>query len=347
MHFTRFRARSLLLATLIFATPLVTHAEDQAEFVLADEVATKGWIVFSGRNDNASWDLYVMRPNGTKVRNLTRSLEYEEAAPRFSPDGSRLLYRRLARGAVIDHDNWGFTGQLVIANPDASAPRVLGEEGEYPWAAWMPDGKHVSCLYRKGIRVVNVETGDVVRELPRQGIFQQLFPSPDGRFFCGTGNVGEKAWNIVRLNGASGELNAIHIFQSCTPDWFPDSERLIYSSRPPDQKAHGGYGATQLWMARADGTAQQLVYGDDAYHVYGGEVSPDGAYVLFTKSLPDGGGSEKEGAPMFLMRLSDAPAVGGDSFALRKKHPDAKDSTVLSLPRGWEPHWTFADVAVP
>lgn len=314
---------------------------------LARDVADKGWIIYSARSDNATWDLFLTRPDGGLARRLTRTTDYEEAAPRFSPDGSQILYRRFPQGAVIDHDKWGFGGALIIARSDGSEARVLGAAGEFPWAAWMPDGRHVSCLYRGGIRIVDVDTGAIVRELPRKGIFQQLFPSPDGQFFCGTGNVGGKAWNIVRLGLDSGELNPIHVFQSCTPDWFPDSKRIIYSSRPPDQKAHDGYGATQLWMANADGSEQQLVYGDDAYHVYGGTLSPDGAYVIFTKSLADGGGSEKEGAPMFLMRLADAPAVGGDSVALRALHPDATEAPLLELPHGWEPHWTYADIRLP
>jgi Tol biopolymer transport system component len=232
----------------------------------------------------------------------------------------------------------------VVSRADGSEPVVIGEEEEYPWAAWMPDSQHISCLYREGVKIINLETRAVARELPRQGIFQQLFPSPDGRRFCGTGNVGKQAWNIVALDIEKGEATPVHEFQSCTPDWFPDSEWVIYSSRPPDQEAHGGYGATQLWMAKADGSENRLIYGDDAYHVYGGRLSPDGTYVLFTKSIKDGGGSEKEGAPMFLMRMSDTPAVGGDSGELRQKHPEAKDAPVLELYPAWEPDWTYTEV---
>lgn len=344
-------AKRILALTLPMAGTLLTFAPasqaGEYDATLAAEVAEKGWIVYSARADNATWDLFLIRPDGSAIHNLTRSPDYEEAAPRFSPDGTRLLYRRMARGTTFNHDKWGFSGQLVIAKPDAAEARVLGEDGDYPWAAWMPDGKHVSCLYREGIRIVDVESGEVVRELPRNGIYQQLFPSPDGKWFCGTGNVQNAAWNVVRMNAETGEVNAVQIFQSCTPNWFPDSTHLIYSSRPGDQRALGGYGATQLWMADGNRTGQQLVYGDDAYHIYGGEVSPDGAYVLFTKSLADGGGSEKEGAPIFLMRLSNAPAVGGDSAELRAQHPNAMDATLLELPHGWEPNWTYADVGAP
>jgi Tol biopolymer transport system component len=343
MKFKRHAAVPLLLMLCMVSTTVSVAESDPT---LAAEVANKGWIVYSAKADNATWDLYLIRPDGTPARRMTKTLNYEEAAPRFSPDGRYVLYRRFPKGTVIDHDEWGFGGQVVIARTDGTDLRTLGKEGEYPWASWMPDGKHVSCLYRKGVRIVNVETGAVTREIPRKGIFQQLFPAPDGKNFCGTGNVGGKSWNIVCLDGNSHAAVPVHLVQSCTPDWFPDSNRVIYSSRPPDQQVNEGYGATQLWMANADGSNQQMIYGDDAYHLYGGGVSPDGAYVVFTKSLVDGGGSEKEGAPMFVMRLADAPAIGGDSTDLRMKHRDAKEAPLVELPAGWEPHWTYADVVV-
>ena len=47
---------------------------------------------------------------------------------------------------------------------------------------------------------------------------------------------------------------------------------------------------------------------------------------------------------MGLLRLADAPVIGGESKELRKLHPDAKNGPVLVLPAGWEPCWTFAEI---
>jgi len=337
----------VLLLALLCPLSVPGQGRDAASAELAREVATKGWLVFSARADNGSWDLFVSRPDGSSLRNITNTARFEEAAPRFSPDGTLVLYRRLARGAVIDHDKWGFMGQVIIARADGTEPRIFGSDGEYPWAAWMADGKHLSCLYPTGIQIVALQTGAPVGQVARRGIFQQLFPSPDGRWLCGTANVGGSAWNIVRVNVQTGAVNAVHQFQSCTPDWFPDSRRIIYSSRPAGQAALGGYGSTQLWISNGDGTGQQFIYGDDEFHVYGGLVSPDGKYVVFSKSRVDGGGSEKAGAPMFLMRLSDAPAISGRSPELRAKHPAAREPTLLALPAGWEPHWTYTEIQGP
>jgi Tol biopolymer transport system component len=323
----------------------VAQPADEGVADLAREVADKGWIVYSTRADNGSWDLFLSRPDGSVSRNLTDSPDYEEVAPRLAPNGTRVLYRRLPKGTEINHDMWGFQGELIIAKPDGTGAVVYGAEGEYPWACWSGDGKRIVCLERKGIKVVNLGTRDIVRELPRNGIYQQLFASADGKWFCGTGNIQNASWNVVRMNAEDGAVNAVHIFQSCTPDWFPDSERIIFSSRP-SQRSNDGYGWTQLWMANADGTHAGLIYGEEGSHIYGGSVSPDGQYVLFTKSVADGGGSEKEGGAMFVMRLSDAPTIGGESSELRSLHVNTKDGPVLEIGNGWEPHWTYADVGV-
>ncbi len=332
-----------LLGVLLFAGAGATAADPGTE-ALAAEVAGKGWLVYSARSENGTWDLYLSRPDGSAQRNITNTPEYEEAAPRFSTDSRHLLYRRLARGATINHDRWGFQGELVIAEADGSEPRVLGGEGEYPWASWGSDGSELICLEPKGIRIVDAATGEVTREMPRKGIYQQLFGSPDGKWLCGTGNVKAQAWTIVRMNAEDGAVNVVHTFQNCTPDWFPDSEHILFSSRPDGQKANNGYGWTQLWMAKGDGTEARLVYGEEGVHIYGGAVSPDGQYVIFTRCPQDGGGSETSGAPMCIMRLSDVPAVRGESPEIRAKHPEAKEAPVLDLPNGWEPHWTYAEV---
>jgi len=319
--------------------------QDERVGQLADEVRAKGWIVYSARSDNGAWDLFLSRPDGSRSRNITNTPNYEEAAPRFSRDGKKLLYRQLAGGSTINHDRWGFQGRLVIADPDGANPAIVGQEGQWSWATWSPDGKQIACLIPRGIQIVELATGKVVSSMPREGIYQQLFWSPDGQWFCGTANHLGTMWTVARLSIATGKLNVVHKFQSCTPDWFPDSKRVIFSSRPPGQTASRGYGWTQLWMADGEGAdGSQLVYGEDGSHVYGGALSPDGRYVLFTKSLQDGGGAERAGGAMCLMRLSDAPTIGGESKELREKHLDTKDGPVLELGIGWEPSWTYDEI---
>ena len=324
-----------LLITILVAA---VAAEDKTVEALRREVATKGWVVTSIKQKRGDWDLVLMRPDGSKQRKLTDTPDWSEAAPRWSPDSRRLLYRRIKAGTVISHDRWGFQGELVMADAMARNGRVMGK---HPWGCWSPDGTQISCLSLKGIEILDVATGKVKRRMKRAGYFQQLFWSPDGKWFCGTANVGGELWTIVRMDVATGKWNVVSRFRNCTPDWFPDSRQVVFSNRPANQK---GYGWTQLWMAPGQGGQRKMLYGEDGRHIYGGGLSPDGRYVLFTRCPKDGGGSERSGAPGGLMRLADAPIIGANSPALRKLHPGAHDGPVLALPDLWEPHWTFTDV---
>jgi Tol biopolymer transport system component len=311
---------------------------------LALEVRGQGWIVYGARSERGDWDLFACRPDGSALHPLTRTPDFNEITPQVSRDGRRLLYRRVKRSEKPDNNRHGEQGELVVANSDGTNPQVLGGEGEFPWASWSTDGRQIASLSIRGIAIIDVASKQVVRRLERKGFFQQLTWSPDGQWLVGVANSYGTGWSIARMNVATGAAEAVNRVDCCTPDWFPDSRSVIFSWRPPGQKTNNGYGWTQLWMADAEGKSRQLVYGEDGRHVYGGNVSPDGKYVLFTGNLQEDGDPGNAGAPMGLMRLSDAPIIGGESKELRGLHPKVNDGPVLTLPAGWEPCWTLAEI---
>ncbi len=322
-----------------------TSSEGSSEVArLADEVRGKGWIVFPARSEHGDWDLFLVRPDGSHRRPLTRTSDWNEAAPQFSRDGKKLLYRRLKRAERIEGNRYGEQGMLVVANSDGTNERVLGSEGELPWASWSPDGRQFAILSIKGVGLVDSDNGRVERAFPRKGFFQQLTWSPDGKWLIGVANSFGTGWSIARMDALTGEVSAVNTVDCCTPDWFPDGQSVIFSWRPPGQKANHGIGWTQLWRADADGKSRQLVYGEDGRHIYGGHVSPDGEYALFTGNPQEDGDPQHEGAPMGLVRLKDTPIIGGASPELRSLHANAKSGPVLVLPAGWEPCWTLYEI---
>jgi Tol biopolymer transport system component len=306
---------------------------------LAREVRDKGWIVYGARTARGDWDLFHMRPDGSEVRNLTNTPEFNEGLPRFSPDGTRILYRRIPVGERFDNNRHGLQGELVFANRDGSAVEVFGKEGEFSWASWSPEGRRIVCLSARGIEFYDLATKTLTAHLDRNGIFQQIIWSPDGKWLSGVANSLGTGWSVVRMEVATGTINPVSRVDCCTPDWFPDSQAMIYSSRP--------HAWTQLWMADGEGKQRRLVYAEEGRHIYGGCISPDGNYILFTGNKEEDGDPRNAGAPMGLLRLRDAPMITGVSEAARKGHHDAKDGPVLTLPAGWEPHWTAAKPEPP
>jgi Tol biopolymer transport system component len=333
--------RYSLLILLFLCVP--TRADDSL-LSLASEVHPKGWIVFPARSEQGDWDLFLMRPDGSNRRPLTRTPGWNEAAPQFSRDGQKLLFRRLKRSEKIEGNRYGEQGSLVVMNTDGTAEKVLGGDGELPWASWSPDGREFATLSIKGISFVDPTTGQPRRTFPRKGFFQQLTWSPNGKWLVGVANSFGTGWSIARMNAESGEVSAVNTVDCCTPDWFPNGHSVIFSWRPPGQKSNRGVGWTQLWRADSDGKNRELVYGEDGRHIYGGHISPDGKYALFTGNPEEDGDPQHAGAPMGLVRLSDTPIIGGPSPELRARHPNARSGPVLVLPNGWEPCWTFSEI---
>jgi len=305
---------------------------------LAREVHDKGWIIYSARTDQGDWDLFLMRPDGSDRRNITRSPDVNEAAARFSPDGKKILFYRIPKGEILDNNKYGLY-ELVIADADGSNPISYG--ADFPWASLSPDGRQISSLTKAGIQIVDLSNRTVVRKLDRKGIVEQLFWSPDGTSFTGTANGLGEHWAIGRMNASTGELNRVSDGDcfNCTSDWFPDSKHVIYSKGHPKTEWWA-----QRWKADAEGKTKSMLYCEIGRHAYGGCTSPDGKYILFTRSQEDLGQVDNSRTTMGLFRLKDAPIVAGGSDVLRSQYPAAKDGPCLDLGPGWEPHWTQAGV---
>jgi hypothetical protein len=323
---------------------------------LYNELANKGWIVYSAKTEKGDYDLFISRPNGAGVRNLTRTPDYSELGARFLPDGKGMLYRRVGTmNPKVDYREV-VAGVLVIANADGSNPQTLGGEGEYPWATLSPDGKQMACLYKKEgkIRIFDFATLKMIKEMPRQGIFQQLGWSPDGKEFCGTANIAGQDWNIVTIGVESGKLTLISRVLNCTPDWFPDSRGCIYSHRNPSlvsddagtEKKIGNapnYSWTMIMMADREGKDRKLVVAEQYRHLYFACLSPDNKYVIYCRPEKDGSLTGQ----MAVIRLADMPIIDGSWRAVEKQYAkNAKKGPILhlDLPASFHPNWTYARI---
>jgi hypothetical protein len=361
---------ALLAAAAMPSGPARAEAGDDAAVkALGKEVASKGWLVFAARPEDVEagqvarsgargqLDLYLARPDGSKLRNITNTPNQHELGPRFSPDGTKLLYRRVAAGQKLNHDLWGTFGRLVIAEADGARPVDRSGEGELPWASWGPRGRQVACLYKSEgvIRIHEIATKKVLQEMPRRGIFQQLYWSPDGKRLAGTAYSRGRNWNILGLDVATGKATLLSRAQNCTPDWFQnDPTRVIYSCRKENMTTRlsarvNRYGFTVLMQGTADGTARKLIYGRLFKHVYFGCTSPDDKYVVFC----DGPGDGFMVGEMRLIRLADTPIIPPEPAfpELKELHPTARGGPVLDLKRpdgtalrSFEPHWTYREV---
>jgi Tol biopolymer transport system component len=253
-----------------------------------------------------------------------------------------MLYYRMMRREAVDNNTYG-TYDLMIADTDGTAAVNFGRD--FPWASWGPDSTRFACLTKEGILIVDVASRRVLRKLPRQKIVQQLVWSSDGKSFAGTANGLGPYWNIGRLDIETGRINAVSETEryNCTPDWMPDARRILYSRGITPEA--GGW--AELWMGSCDGKERRMLYSEDKRHIYGGCASPDGQYLLFTRSAVDLGRVDGSRTSLAIIRLSDTPMVGGEGGKARERYPSARRGPLLDLSWGWEPHWTYAEIRVP
>ena len=332
---------SPLLVFLGF-TGLASAAPSAEPARLAAEVRTLGWVAYSARSPKGDWEIYAMRPDGSEVRNLTNSPDTEDFYPLFSRDGRQLLYRAMPRGKTVSGTEHGQQGRPMLARANGADAQPLGGEGELPWASWSPDGRQLLTLQPKGFAIVDLASRQVVRTFPREGFFQQTTWSPDGQALLGVSNGFNTGWSIARLEFAKARANAVSVADCCTPDWSPGGDRVVFSRRRPHAGENGGYGWTEIWQARPDGTGAALVYAEAGQHLYGSHISPDGRYLLFTGNLREDGDPANQGAPMGLLRLGETPMIAEEA-GLRRTYPQARPANTLALPAGHEPCWTAAE----
>lgn len=254
----------------------VTPVEDPAIEKLRREISSLGWILFAANSagPNSNLDLFVMRPDGSQLRNITHTPKFDEYSARVSPDGKKILYRRTTKlirsqpslrlpqdVGTVAMRSWPATGTLVIANADGSDPKTLGTDGAYAWATWGPNGKQIACLERDEpnepgtnkqkvsyqIVIREADTMNIVKVLPSGGIHSQAIWSPDGKRICGpadilpgkgrSGKGIEYPLGIGRMASVeieSGRRTAMARFPDWLPVWGTDSDGDWFQDGSPE-----------------------------------------------------------------------------------------------------------------
>lgn len=326
----------------LFSTAM---GDESATKDFAHELHDQGWIVFSSVTPAGDWDLFAMRPDGSDRVNLTNTREFSETGARYSADGKRLLYYRQKASEAVDNNTYGMN-ELILADIDGSDPVSFGTK--FPWATWGKDSSSFAALTSSGIQVIDVVSRKIVRSIPRKGLVQQLVWSPDGKSFLGTANGLGPFWNIGVLNLDDGKIVAVSETEryNCTPDWLPDSQRVLYARGiiPSQDESKKGNDRAELWISTLDGSKKRMVYAEGGRHIYGGASSPDSRYYLFTRSVEDLGKVDHATTTMSIIRAADTPMLGDNDDDLRRRYPNSKPVQRLDLGPGWEPQWTSFDV---
>ena len=95
-------------------------------------------------------DIYVMNADGSGAVQLTDTYEECELSPRWSPDGSQILYKKCNDERMAD---------LCVMDADGSNPRIVVGGVTANFFAWSPDGRWIVYEYRNTGTTIHEFTG--------------------------------------------------------------------------------------------------------------------------------------------------------------------------------------------
>ena len=245
-------------------------------------------IVFASNRDG-DFEIYVMRPDGTGVRQLTRNEgsrprdEADDRAPAWSPDG-----RMIAFTSTRGHEGDGAEDlDIYVMNADGSAQRRITNnstpDGDPDWTR---EGRLVFTTCAKRCRLVALDfRNPAARPIDLSRAGGHL--SPDGRrvLLSAPGGAGYNL-HSARLDGSDRRRLTESRGIDHSPSWSPDGKRIAFVS---DRDRNGscfysecsGFNG-EIYVMNADGSAEKRLTrhpGEDKDPTW----SPDGKSIAFAR----------------------------------------------------------------
>jgi hypothetical protein len=231
-----------------------------------------GKLAFQSLRDG-NWEIYVADADGRNPRRVTNR-DAADVQPRLNKGCSRLVFSTNASGNY----------EIATINPDGTGlVRLTRNDAVDNQPAWSPDGTRIAFQsYRDAQSEIYVMGAD--GSSPTRLTYDAAFDgyptwSPDGQriAFSSTRSGSQAIWAMNADGSSPVQLSGQR--SSVYPAWSPDGSRLAFS-------ADADYdGFLELWIMKADGSEQRMVYdpGWGSFDAWARGWSPDGRWVSFTR----------------------------------------------------------------
>lgn len=264
----------------------------ELEFASDPQISPDGKQIVYVRNfmdimrDRRRSSLWIIGSDGADHRPLTNG-SGAYVSPRWSPDGTRLLYLSRADGATQVFVRWMDTGQSAkISN--------LTESADNP--AWSPDGEFISFTMR-----VPLET-DLLAKMPAKPeganwarpvrVVEKLIYRQDGRGYLEDGY--DHLFVLPAEGGTPRQITSGSFNHDSEASWDPQGGGLVVAANRHDDWEYDPLNSEIYLVSLSDGSITPLTdrRGPDDEPQY----SPDGKHIAYV-------GYDDEGQSYGVMRL--------------------------------------------
>lgn len=187
------------------------------------------WLTACSRGDQRH--VYVMRTDGTELRNLTNDNFRNDGWPRWSPDGKRIAFTSRRTG---DYELW-------VINSDGSGLRQLTESKGGHYSPWSPDGSSIAysthvpkndCVIIEANKPWSEQKLSYLSPLPDASVsFEGWAFSHDGKRLAGIRHLPNGSHSGIGIyDRASGKYDWLTDFGDW-PIWLNDDRRLLFVSQ--------------------------------------------------------------------------------------------------------------------
>jgi TolB protein len=256
-------AAAIIVAVVLFVWP----------GSLRDRDAVTGRLALQ-RGTDAGYRIYTLDAADAVARPLEISVQGSLAAPRYSPDGTKLAF--VAQTSERRQD-------LYVSLADGGDPKsiVASPNSSIQGPAWSPDSKTIAFHWNKdgNWEIYSVRPdGTNLRRLTFHPAFDStpVFAPDGGSILFTSDRLGDAAGedsHLYQMNAdGSGVRQVSHGQDESTADFSPDGRRIAYVGFTG--------GNADIWVADADGTHARRITADVMFE-YTPRWSPDGEWLAF------------------------------------------------------------------
>lgn len=304
--------RTLLVVPLAIAAIFAAPARAQQGVAGPKWSRDGNLITFSAKEDGTDWEIFVIRPDGTGIRQLTKN-DITDIEPSFSNDGSAIYFASTQDRGEDQRKDWDIA---KISPIGGAVTHLFGDPGfsEYHPAP-LPDGRiaysrrPLDDPYDSDIRVWDPKTQessyliDETPIVPKQGLFEIKVTAPEfgDRFLFSSRRNGHNEIFSASLDGKNIEQLTAS-FRTDPDSWLGNASPsvsadgryfVVWTDQPAPKPATGdpeGYIVHKLYD-RVTGESRYLPKKDLHRFMVYPALSPDGSRVAFGATINVGGPS--------------------------------------------------------